>query len=46
MASTKGIYETAINKLKFEKIIKRILGITAFLIGLKIFTIDMSKEKY
>ena len=40
MASTKGIYGTVTNKLKFKKIIKRILDITAFIIGLRVLTID------
>ena len=40
MASTKEIYGTVTNKLKFKKIIKRILDITAFIIGLRVLTID------
>ena len=40
MASTKEIYGTVTNKLKFKKIIKRILDITAFIIGLTVLTID------
>ena len=43
MASTKRIYVTVIKKLKFEKIMKRILGIIAFIIGLKILTIDIKQ---
>ena len=41
MASTKRIYGTVIKKLKFKKIIKRFLGITAFIIGLRILAIDI-----
>ena len=41
MASTKGIYGTVINKLKFKKIMKRTLGIIAFVVGVRIFTIDI-----
>ena len=41
MPSTKGIYGTEIKKLKFKEIMKRILGIIAFIIGLRIFTIDI-----
>ena len=42
MASTKGIHGTVIKKLKFKKIMKRILGIITFIIGLKIFDINNS----
>ena len=41
LASPKGMYGTGIKKLKYKKIMKRILGIIAFIIGLKIFTIDI-----
>ena len=41
MSSTKGIYKTVIKKLKFYKIMKRILGIIAFITGLRILTIDI-----
>ena len=42
MASTKRICGTVIKKLKFEKkIMKRILGIIAFIIGLRILTINI-----
>ena len=41
MASTKRIYKTVIKKLKFKKIMKRILGIIAFIIGLRILAIDI-----
>ena len=41
MASTKEIYGTAIKKLKFKKIMERILGIIAFIIGLRVLTIDI-----
>ena len=43
MASTKGTYGTVIKKLKFTKIMKRILGIIAFTIGLRIFTIGIKQ---
>ena len=41
MASAKGIYGTVIKKLKFRKIMKGILGIIAFIIGLRILAIDI-----
>ena len=41
LASAKGMYGTGIKKLKYKKIMKRILGIIAFIIGLKIFTINI-----
>ena len=41
MASTKRMYGTAIKKLKFKKIMKTILGIIAFIIGLIILAIDI-----
>ena len=42
MASTKRICGTVIKKLKFKKnIMKRILGIIAFITGLRILTIDI-----
>ena len=41
MASAKGIYRTDTKKLKFRKIMKRILGIIAFIIDLRILTIDI-----
>ena len=41
MTSTKRIYGAVIKKLKFKKIMKRILGIIAFNIGLRILTIDI-----
>ena len=40
MSSTKEIYGTVTKKLKFKKIMNRILDITAFIIGLRILTID------
>ena len=40
MASTK-VYRTVIKKLTFKKIMKKILGIIAFIIGARIFTIDI-----
>ena len=40
MASTK-VYKTVIKKLTFTKIMKKILGIIALIIGAKIFTIDI-----
>ena len=43
MASTKRICGAVIKKLKFKKIMKRILGIIAFIIGLKILTIDIKQ---
>ena len=41
MASTKRMYRTVIKKLKFKKIMKTILGIIAFIIGLIILAIDI-----
>ena len=41
MSLIKGIYGTVIKKLKFSKIMKRILGIIAFITGLRILTIDI-----
>ena len=41
MTSTKGIYRTVIEKLKFKKIMKIILGIIAFIIDMRIFTTDI-----
>ena len=41
MASTKRICWTVIKKLKSKKIMKIILGIIAFIIGLRILTIDI-----
>ena len=41
MASTKRIYGSVIKKLKFKKIMKRILGIIAFIIGLRTVAIDI-----
>ena len=42
MASTKEIYVTDIKKLKFKKIMKKILSMIAFIIGLGILTIELS----
>ena len=41
MTSAKGIYGTVIKKSKFKKIMKGILGIIAFIIGLRILAIDI-----
>ena len=41
MASAKRICGTVIKKLKFKKIMKRILGVIAFIIGLRILIIDI-----
>ena len=41
MASTRGIYGTVTEELKFKKIMKIILGIIAFIIGLRISTVDI-----
>ena len=41
MASRKAMCGTDIKKLKYKKIMKRILGIIDFIIGLRIFTIDI-----
>ena len=41
MASTKRICGAVIKKLKFKKIMKRILGAIAFIIGLRILVIDI-----
>ena len=41
MASTKRIYGIVIKKLKFKKIMKRILVIIAFIIGLRILIMDI-----
>ena len=43
MASTKGICGTGIEKLKYKKMMKRTLGIIAYNIGLRIFTIDIKQ---
>ena len=41
MASTTGIYGTVIKKIKLKEIAKRILGVIAFVIAVRIFTIDV-----
>ena len=40
MTSAKGIYGTVIKKSKFKKIMKGILGIIAFIIGLRILILN------
>ena len=45
MASAKEIYGTVIKKLKFKKIMERILDIIAFIInGLRVLTIDIKQS--
>ena len=41
MASTKRTYGTVIKTLKFKKIMKRILVIIGFIVGLRILTINV-----
>ena len=41
MTSTKGIYGTVTKKLKFKKIMERILCIIAFVIGLRVLTTNI-----